>query len=368
MAVASEQMDSDAVDVDEERLLGVAETALTGKGTEAAIDIFAPMVRDALTAVEESVDKPGAEHVAMFKIGSGGLRDSYLIRGVAIRRRVLMDSLPNDLVNARTVVIGGDVKIRKMTRTAEIQITSAEQLDGFVEAESERKSELAKALIDSGANLILAGGEIDRDILHDLADAKILAVPELDESELENAAAATGATVLDSVLDIEASDLGLAGSVRWERRQATDQVEDIITIDDCNNPGAVTLAIGGAGETATEEIIRGLHDHYELPALLSKTDNCSLEEGPHTPELHMLFARLVRTSRGAHGWLWMPSRAHRRQSWQHSPTMLAKTRLTPFSKCALLLERTVRLLESRPMERLERFQAYGIHGRLSRKG
>ena len=260
MAVASEQMDSDAVDVDEERLLGVAETALTGKGTEAAIDIFAPMVRDALTAVEESVDKPGAEHVAMFKIGSGGLRDSHLIRGVAICRRVLMDSLPNDLVNARTVVIGGDVKIRKMTRTAEIQITSAEQLDGFVEAESERKSELAKALIDSGANLILAGGEIDRDILHDLADAKILAVPELDESELENAAAATGATVLDSVLDIEASDLGLAGSVRWERRQATDQVEDIITIDDCNNPGAVTLAIGGAGETATEEIIRGLHD------------------------------------------------------------------------------------------------------------
>ena len=64
MAVASIQMDYDAVDVDDERLLGVAETALTGKGAEAAIDIFAPMVRDALTAVEESVDKPGAEHVA----------------------------------------------------------------------------------------------------------------------------------------------------------------------------------------------------------------------------------------------------------------------------------------------------------------
>ena len=58
-------MDSDAVEVDDARLIGVAETALTGKGAEAAIDIFAPMVRDALTAVEPNVDQAGAEHIAM---------------------------------------------------------------------------------------------------------------------------------------------------------------------------------------------------------------------------------------------------------------------------------------------------------------
>ena len=267
MEVASEQMDLDAVEVDDARLVGVAETALTGKGAEAAIEVFAPMVRDALVAVDGSVDKAGAEHVAMFKVGSGGLRDSRLIRGVAIRRRVLMDSLPNDLSDAKTAVVSGDIKIRKMSRTAEIQITSAEQLDGFVEAESSRKAELARAIIESGAELILAGGEIDRDILHDLADAGILAVAELDESELQNTAAATGATVIDSVLDIEAADLGVAGSVHWERRQATEQVEDVITIDDCAQPGAVTLSVGGAGETATEEIIRGLHDALRATSL-----------------------------------------------------------------------------------------------------
>ena len=124
----------------------------------------------------------------MCKTAKGGLRDSHLIRGIAIRRRVQMDNFPNNLKNAKTAVLGGDIKIRKMTRNAEIQITSAEQLDDFVEAESARKQELAQSLIDSGASLILAGGEIDRDILHDLADAGILTVSDLDESELDNAA------------------------------------------------------------------------------------------------------------------------------------------------------------------------------------
>ena len=272
MEIASQQMDADAVDVDDARLIGVAETALTGKGAEAAIDVFAPMVRDALTAVEANVEQAGAEHIAMYKTGRGGLRDSHLIRGIAIRRRVQMDNFPNNLKNAKTAVLGGDIKIRKMTRDAEIQITSAEQLDGFVEAESARKQELAQSLIDSGAKLILAGGEIDRDILHDLADAGILTVSGLDESELDNAAAATGATVIDSIIDIEASDLGVAGSVHWERRQSTDQVEDVITIDDCKTPATVTLAIGGAGDTATEEVIRGLHDALRATSI-------ALEEG-----------------------------------------------------------------------------------------
>ncbi len=158
-----------------------------------------------------------------------------------------------------------------MTRSAEIQITSAENLDGFIEAEQSRKEEIAQTLIGTGAKLVLCGGEIDRDILHDLADEGILAIPELDESELHNAAKATGAIIIDSILDAASSDLGVAGSVHWERRQATDQVEDIITIDDCTNPGVVTLAVGGAGETATEEIIRGLHDALRATSLAHET-------------------------------------------------------------------------------------------------
>ena len=108
------------------------------------------MVRDALTAVEPNVEQAGAEHIAMYKMSKCGLRDSHLILGIAIRRRVQMDNFPNNLKNAKTAVLGGDIKIRKMTRDAEIQITSAEQLDGFVEAES-AQTRVSTITHDSGA-------------------------------------------------------------------------------------------------------------------------------------------------------------------------------------------------------------------------
>jgi chaperonin GroEL (HSP60 family) len=278
--------------VSDERLAAVTETALRGKGAEAALDHFSPIITGALSILAANRDDAGAEHVAMFKTGTGGLRDSRLIRGVVINRRVLMDSLPNRLSDAKVAVLGGDLKIRSMTRDAEIQITNADQLDSFVDAEQTRKQALADAIINSGAGVVLCTGEVDRDILHHLADAEVLAVGELDESEIRNTADAVGASIVESILDIGATDLGVCGSLVWERREASDQVEDIIRIDDCSNPKAVTIEVGGEGETGTEEIIRGLHDALRATSL-------ALSDGELLPGAGSIHARMAHAVRRA---------------------------------------------------------------------
>ena len=187
-------------------------------------------------------------------------------------------------------VLDGDLKIRSMTRDAEIKITNAEQLDSFVDAERSRKDTIAEAIISSRAGVVLCSGEVDRDILHRLSDSEIIAVGELDESELRNAAEATGANIVDSVLDIEADDLGVCGSLDWERREASDQVEDIIRIDGCPNPKAVTIEVGGSGDTATEEIIRGLHDSLRATSIALADD----ELLPGAGSIHARMAAAVR--------------------------------------------------------------------------
>ena len=285
-----EQMDADTREASEERLTSVAETALRGKGAEAALDHFSSIISQALSVLAENRDDAGAEHVAMFKTGTGGLRDSRLIRGVVVNRRVLMDSLPNHLEDANVAVLGGDLKIRSMTRDAEIKITSADQLDSFVDAERSRKDAIAEAIISSGARVLLCSGEVDRDILHRLSDSEIIAVGELDESELRNAAEATGANIVNSVLDIENDDLGVCGSLDWERREASDQVEDIIRIDGCPKPRTVTIELGGGGDTATEEIIRGLHDSLRATSIALADD----ELLPGAGSIHARMAAGVR--------------------------------------------------------------------------
>ncbi|MEE3315417.1 MAG: TCP-1/cpn60 chaperonin family protein [Candidatus Thermoplasmatota archaeon] len=290
LAACIGQMDTDTRGASEERLTAVAETALRGKGAEAALDHFSSIISQALSLLAENRDDAGAEHIAMFKTGIGGLRDSRLIRGVVINRRVLMDNLPNHLEDANVAALGGDLKIRSMTRDAEIKITSADQLDSFVDAERSRKNAIAEAIIFSGAGVVLCSGEVDRDILHRLSDSEIIAVGELDESELRNAAQATGANIVDSVLDIEADDLGVCGSLDWERRESSDQVEDIIRIDGCPNPKAVTIEVGGSGDTATEEIIRGLHDSLRATSIALADD----ELLPGAGSIHARMAAAVR--------------------------------------------------------------------------
>ncbi len=167
-------------------LLGyVAETAMIGKGAENALQLLSGLVVESLVIVSENVEEPGAENVSMFKSGKGSLSDSFLIRGVAFRRRVPMDGLPNNLRDPKVAVIGGDLKIRSMTRDAQIKISSADQLDSFVDAEQARKEDIATRILATGADVILCGGEIDTEILHKLADNEISILQIFFEMECE---------------------------------------------------------------------------------------------------------------------------------------------------------------------------------------
>ena len=154
-----------------------------------------------------------------------------------------------------------------MTRDAEIKILEVENLDSFIEAEMNRKNKILQSIVESSAEVILCSGEVDQDILHMLSENGILVVGELDSSELRNASDSTGSRIIQSPLEIDEDALGLCGKATWEKKQSSDEVEDIIRIEDCPNPSVVTIEVGGAGEIGTEEVIRGLHDSLRATSL-----------------------------------------------------------------------------------------------------
>ncbi len=290
LEVAKKKIEQESTPVNKERLLGVAKTALRGKGAENAIDLFSNIIVEALSILSENRKNIGAEHVVMFKTNLGVIHNSRLRKGVVINRRVLMDNLPNNLITPNIAVLNSDLKIRSFTRNVEIKINNANQLDSFVDAEQERKESIANAIINSGANTVFCTGEVDREILYLLSDNSILTVGELDSSEIENIAEATGANIVESILDIESSDIGTCGSIKWERRENTEQIEDIITIDECNNPKIVTIEVGGSGDIVTEEIIRGLHDSLRASSIALMENEILLGAGT----IHSQMANSVR--------------------------------------------------------------------------
>ena len=251
------QIESDLRKCDEKKLLEVAETSLRGKVADTALGSFPPLVK----ALSTVLNNRGMRHLlntfpcSRAELGASGTLD--WINGIILRRRVLMDTLPNDLRDAKVICLNGELKIREMSRDAEMKITTADDLDSFIEAEKDRKEEISRSILESGARVVLCSGEIDKDVLHMLCEKSVLVVEGLDPSELRNASGATGARMVESPLDIAESDLGQCGSASWERKPASNEVEDVIRIEGCPNPSVVTIEIGGAGETGTEEVIRG---------------------------------------------------------------------------------------------------------------
>lgn len=288
---ALEQIDADASPSSPAKLLCVSETALRGKVADTSLDTLSPIVVDALRTVFENSETAQAEQVSMHKIGTGSIRDSRLVNGIVFRRRVIMDNLPNNLSGTKVICLNGDLKIRELTRDVEIKISSADELDSFVTAEQDRRELIAESVTDSGAGAILCTGQVDRDILHILSKSGILAIGELDNSEIQNAADATGAKIVETPLDINQSDLGACGLLSWERRQETDSVQDIIRLEDCPNPKTVTIEVGGSGETATEEVIRALHDSLRATSLAFTEDVL-----PGAGAMHARMAHAVRAA------------------------------------------------------------------------
>jgi chaperonin GroEL (HSP60 family) len=265
----------------------VAITSLTGKGAEGAVGILSKMIVEALNMVEADAD-----FITMHKTNVGSLVNSKLIHGIVVRRRILLDSLPSQIDDAKVATINGDIAPRKQIRSAEIEIEHASQLDAFLEAEEATRDSLAKTLLASGANVFICSGSVDKGLFHRLMRAGCFVAGEFDVQELRNASLATGARIIEHISDITSDDIGLAGRLSTERRAPTDQVEDIIRLESCPSPKVVTCEIGGANSLAAEEAIRAIHDGLRATGMAIR-HNRIIHGGGAT---HMACALAIRES------------------------------------------------------------------------
>ena len=283
--IAQDTIHNQAVACNPETLRGVATTSLTGKGAEGAATILSKMIVEALNTVEGDAD-----FITMHKTNTGSLSDSKLLNGIVVRRRVLLDSLPSRIEDAKVATINGDIAPRKQIRAAEIEIEEVAQLDAFLAAEETARDALSETLLSSGANVFLCSGSVDKGLLHRLMRAGCFVAGEFDDSELHNASLVTGSRLIEHLADLSPEDIGEAGRLVTESRTATDQVEDLIRLEACPSPKVVTCEVGGANHLAAEEAIRAIHDALRSTGLAMRSDRL-IDGGGAT---HMACALAIR--------------------------------------------------------------------------
>lgn len=278
---AQEILDDIAIDsVDEETLIKVAMTAMTGKGTEAAREPLAKLIVDAVQKVAEdgAVD---TDNIKIEKKDGAVVEDSTLVEGVIVDKERVHPGMPSEVKDAKIALVNSPLEVKETEVDAEIRITDPAQMQAFIEQEEKMVKDMVDKIAESGANVLFAQKGIDDLAQHYLSKAGILAVRRVKKSDIEKLARATGANVVTNLEDLTADDLGEAGIV--EERKVSG--EEMIFVEECSVAKSVTLFVRGSTKHIVDEIVRAIEDAIGVVAATVEDDK--VVAGGGAPEIAM---------------------------------------------------------------------------------
>lgn len=248
------------VDIKDEKILEqIAETAMTGKSAEKASKELAEI---AVKAIMKIADINGNEfeidtdNIKIEKKEGGSINDTKLIEGILVDKEIVHSSMPKKIESAKIALIDSALEVKELEGDAKINIDSPEKMQAFLEEEEKMLRGMVDKVLKAGANVVFCQKGIDDTAQHFLAKSGVLATRRVKKSDMELLARATGAKIVSNINDLSKDDLGHAGIVD-ERKISGDQM---IFVEKCKQPKAVTILIRGGTEHVVDEVERAMED------------------------------------------------------------------------------------------------------------
>ena len=252
-----------------ELLVNTARTSLSSKILGSAESThFANMAVDAVLSVKTGGGKDGVpasypiKSVHVLKCQGQSARESELLPGVAINSGRAAKGMPSRVAPARVACLDIDLRRTKMKMGVQVQIHDASALNAAQEKELDITRDRVKAILASGANVILTTKGIDDAALKYFVEAGAIALRRVPLADVKRVAKATGAVVQGSLADLsgaeslDASQLGTAEEAA-ERRIRDDTVT---VLRGCRSTAACSVLLRGPNEYMCDEMGRSFHD------------------------------------------------------------------------------------------------------------
>ena len=264
------KLTKDVTPDDAKTLKKIAVTSMTGKGAEVARELLTELAVESVRAIAEKGRKVDIDHIKLDKKTGGSKDDTVLIKGMLIDKEIVHSGMPKLVEDAKIALVNSALEIEKTEVDAKIEITSPDQMKAFLDEEERMLRSMVDKVKDSGANVLFCQKGIDDLAQHYLAKEGIMAVRRVKESDMKKLASATGGKVLTTLEEIRPEDLGDAGVVE-ERKIGG---EEMIFVENCQNPKAVSILLRGGTEHVVDELERGMNDALRVTA-------CAVEDGKY---------------------------------------------------------------------------------------
>ncbi|KAJ8602181.1 hypothetical protein CTAYLR_003512 [Chrysophaeum taylorii] len=255
LAVARLHEISVALPEERKRLEVLAATALNSKLIANHKSLFAPMVVDAILAL----DTWDLSLVGVKKVPGGSVSDSFFVDGVAFKKTFSyagFEQQPKFFENPKALLLNVELELKSEKENAEVRITDPDDYQSIVDAEWRIIYEKLEKCIESGAEVVLSKLPIGDLATQYFADRGVFCAGRVTYDDMERVSRATGGRVQTSVLDLNPSILGSCAN--FEERQVGGERYNVFT--GCPKAKTATIVLRGGSEQFIEESHRSIHD------------------------------------------------------------------------------------------------------------
>lgn len=239
------------------RLEVLAATALNSKLIANYKSLFAPMVVDAIEALDQTL--VDLSLVGVKKVPGGSVTDSFFADGVAFKKTFSyagFEQQPKFFKDPKILLLNVELELKSERDNAEVRISDPDDYQSIVDAEWQIIYEKLELCCGVGPQVVLSRLPIGDLATQYFADRGLFCAGRVIAEDLERVAKATGGKVQTSVLDLSPKILGACA--QFEERQVGGERYNVFT--GCPEAKTATIVLRGGSEQFIEESHRSIHD------------------------------------------------------------------------------------------------------------
>uniref|UniRef100_A0A0K8TSQ8 T-complex protein 1 subunit theta n=1 Tax=Tabanus bromius TaxID=304241 RepID=A0A0K8TSQ8_TABBR len=218
-------------------------------------DFISSLIAKACISILPEETTFNVDNIRVCKILGCGLLKSEVIKGMVFKRQV-----EGEIAKAETAHIAMyscPVDITQTETKGTVLIKTADELKNFSRGEEDLLEKQIKAIADSGANVIVAGGKFGDMALHYMNKYGLMAVRLNSKFDLRRLSKSVGATVLSRLTSPTKEEMGFCDKV------CTEELGDTAIVafrNKGNDSRIATIVVRGATDNYMDDVERAIDD------------------------------------------------------------------------------------------------------------
>lgn len=233
-------------------------------------ELLAPLIAEAcIDVVPTNPHNFNVDNVRIVKILGGGLPDSSVVKGMVLRRDT--EGTLKSVKDAKVAVYAQGVDTSGPETKGTVLIKSAEELENYSKSEEAKLEEYVKGIADTGAKVVVSGGNIGEMAMHFLEKYGLMAVRIPSKFDLRRFCRATGSVALVKLQTPQADELGFAKQIDV---QEIGGQNCIVLQQDASLGSVSSIVLRGATEGMLDDVERAVDDGVNAFKALCRDARC----------------------------------------------------------------------------------------------